>query len=344
MKSILLKMDFLCKKYDIVLKSKNDERIAEFKDKADWLAISKHRWLSQPFIRFFQDKIYWHCISIHQNLTSSFIMEFKNRLDWGSILKYQVLSEKLIQHEFGHEIAGWHLISEYQKLSEAFIERFKDHVSWMSISIYQKLSEAFIAKHQNKVYWSYISSYQKLSENFIRKFKCKVEWRCISKFQKLSEAFIEEHKDLVHWSYIEKYQKLSEDFRKKYNLKVSSYNWLYKSEEEKLNYIKNNTDYKIIDNKYIIAYKTTRANGYSVINFQLKYEVGKTYESNCDTNNNRYNSFGLSAWTKEKALNYYKGKLFKVRIDIDDLGCIVPGSSKIRCFKLKVLEEIPTGG
>ncbi|MFA5600687.1 MAG: hypothetical protein WDA06_08850, partial [Phenylobacterium sp.] len=71
------------------------------------------------------------------------------------------------------------------------------------------------------------------------------------------------------------------------------------------------------------------------------YEIGKTYKSHCDCNLTNENSFGLSAWTKKEALEYYpKGKLLKVKIDIKDIGAIVHNGNKIRCFKFEVLEEI----
>jgi len=107
-----------------------------------------------------------------------------------------------------------------------------------------------------------------------------------------------------------------------------------------LEYIKKHTNYEVIDDEYIIAYKSVRSNNYSVINFQYKYEIGKVYESHCDCNLDNENSFGLSAWTKEKALDYYnKGKLLKVKIHIDNLGCIVHNGGKIRAKELTVIEE-----
>jgi hypothetical protein len=97
----------------------------------------------------------------------------------------------------------------------------------------------------------------------------------------------------------------------------------------------------VIDNEYIIAYKTTRSDGRSVFGPKYFYETGKTYESNCDHNVYVENSFGLSAWTKEKALEYYnKGKLFKVKINIEDIGAIVIDKEKIRAKKITILEEI----
>jgi len=86
-----------------------------------------------------------------------------------------------------------------------------------------------------------------------------------------------------------------------------------------------------------------KLNGYSVYNNQFKYEVGNTYEDfHCDCNSNDNNSFGLSAWDKKEALKYYDvGKLLKVKIDIEDIGCIVPyHNNKIRCWKLTVLKEL----
>ncbi len=65
--------------------------------------------------------------------------------------------------------------------------------------------------------------------------------------------------------------------------------------------------------------------------------MGKEYESHCDCDVRNDNSFGLSAWTKEKALEYYnKGRLLKVQIAIKDIGVIVQNNNKIRCFKFKV--------
>jgi len=116
---------------------------------------------------------------------------------------------------------------------------------------------------------------------------------------------------------------------------------LYTSKQDKLEYLKKINIYEILNNEYIIAYKSVRSDNYSVFNFQYKYEIGKIYESHCDCNLDEEDSFGLSAWTKEKALEYYdKGKLLKVKININDIGTITFKDNKIRCFKLEVLEEI----
>ena len=116
---------------------------------------------------------------------------------------------------------------------------------------------------------------------------------------------------------------------------------MYTSKEEKLVYIKENTNYEIVNDECILAYKSTRQEGWSVFNWQYKYEVGKTYESHCDCNILEENSFGLSAWTREGALKYHnEGELYLVKINIEDIGAIVHDNKKIRCFKLEVLERI----
>ena len=159
--------------------------------------------------------------------------------------------------------------------------------------------------------------------------------------KELSESFIREFYDKVNWGFISRYQKLSEAFMGEFKLNKPEYSWLYETEENKLKYIKENTNYEVVDDKYIIAYKSVRSDNYSVYNFQYKYEVGKTHAAHCDCNFYNDNSFGLSAWTKERALEYHnRGKLLKVKIPISQIGAIVHDNKKIRCFELTVLEEV----
>ena len=277
-------------------------------------------WTKPKTEKFIEKHLYeadWVYISIYQKLTEEFIEKYENKVDLS-------------------------FISKYQKLTEKFIEKHSNLVYWSNISKYQKLTEKFIEKHKNKADWYNISRYQKLTEEFIEKYSNEVDWYYISIYQKLTEKFIEKHKNKVDWYYISKYQKLTEKFIEKHKLTVPANSWLYKSTKDKLAYVKKNTKYKVSkDNKYIIAYKSIRSDNYSVFNFQYKYEIGKTYESTCDCNIDNENSFGLSAWTKEEALEYHStGKLIKVKINIEDIGAIVHDNSKIRCFKLEVLEEV----
>jgi phosphoribosylanthranilate isomerase len=260
-----------------------------------------------------------------------------SEVDWKLISTYQKLSKEFIK-EFQDKI-DWNNISAYQKLSEDFIKEFQDKVNWDNISIYQKLSEDFIKEFQDNINWDYISEFQKLSENFIKEFQDKVNWLYISKYQKLSEEFIREFQDKVNLYYISIYQKLSKEFIKEFNLKISETCWLYKSPEDIEKYIKEYTKYEIINGE-VIAYKSCKSNGYSTFNFQYKYEVGKEYESHADCNINYENSFGLSAWTKEKAIEYCNEKLFKIGIKLEDIAAIVQNNNKIRARKIRIIEEI----
>jgi len=284
----------------------------------NWKEKSKEPGLTEEFIEKYSDKVYWDFISQCQNLSEEFIEKYSDKFDW-------------------------YYISIYQKLSEKFIEKYSDKVYWDYISINQKLSEEFIEKHSDKVFWNNISINQKLSEKFIEKFSDKVNWINISIHQKLSEKFIEKHSDKVDWYYISQYQILSKEFIEKNKLQIPETCWIYKTPKEKLQYIKEKEiPYELSeDESFIIAYKSVKNDGYSVYNFQYHYEIGNTYESHCDCNVNNENSFGLSSWTKEKALEYYnKGKLFKVKIMIEDIGCFVHKDNKIRCRKLEMIEEI----
>jgi hypothetical protein len=115
---------------------------------------------------------------------------------------------------------------------------------------------------------------------------------------------------------------------------------LYKTKEEKLLYIKENTNYEVVNDEYIIAYKSCLSDGSSKFDKRYVYEEGKTYESHCNCDVDEENSFGLSAWTKEKAIEYCNEKLFKVKINIEDIGAIVHDNRKIRCFRQTILEEV----
>ena len=296
----------------ISCKSLSENFILEFQNEVDWYSISTSQKLSEDFIREFQNEVYWYNISMHQKLSENFIREFKDRVNWTNISKFQFLSEN-------------------------FIREFKNEVDWFKISRCQKLSENFIREFKDKVNWECISVYQKLSENFIREFKDKVDWVAISQYQKLSENFIKEFKNEVYWYYICENQKLSPDFIKEFNLLIDDDNWLYKDTEFKKNKVIETKLYKCY-NDYFIAYKSIRNDRYSFFNFQYQYLKGGLYECHCDCTKNE-NSFGLSSWTKEKALEYNDtGLIVKVKIKYEDVGRVVHKGGKIRCFKFEVLD------
>ena len=290
----------------------SEDFIREFRNDVNWGYISRYQKLSENFMREFQNKVYWCYITIHQKLSEEFIREFEDKVDW-----------------------VW--ICFRQKLSEDFIREFQYKVSWVSISKFQKLSENFIREFQDKVDWYNISAYQKLSEDFIREFKDCVIWWNISKYQKLSENFIMEFQNEVYWPWICEHQKLSPDFIKEFNVKVDECNWLYKDTEFKKKEVIEIGLYECYDD-YFIAYKSIRNNRYSFFNFQYQYLKGGIYECHCDTTKDE-NSFGLSAWTKEKALGYDDtGIIVKVKIKYEDVGRVVHNGGKIRCFKFEVLD------
>jgi hypothetical protein len=270
--------------------------------------------LSESFIEQNKDRVYWPWISTFQKLSESFIEQNKDRVDWVCI-------------------------SKFQKLSESFIEQNKDRVDWHCISEYQKLSESFIEQNKDRVYWYCISIFQKLSESFIEQNKDRVNWYCISIFQKLSESFIEQNKDRVDWYCIIKFQKLSEEFRTKHNLSIPANNWLYTDKETKRQAIEKSGLYEI-DNDWVIAYKGIRSNNYSRYNFQYKYELGNTYQSHADHNLDNENSFGLSAWTEEKAREYCDEKIVKVKIHLDHVAALVHNGYKLRCTQFEIIEEL----
>ena len=247
------------------------------------------------------------------------------------------LSEEFIEQN--KYLMDWECFCGYQKLSEEFIERNKDLVNWDNISAFQKLSEEFIERNKDLVDWWYISKYQKLSEEFIERNKDLVDWRRISECQKLNEEFIERNKDLVVWWCISIYQKLSEEFRLKHNLSLPKNNWLYTDKETKKEAIEKCGLYEL-DNDWVIAYKGIRSDNYSKFNFQYKYELGNTYQCHADHDLNNENSFGLSAWTEEKAREYCNEKIVKVRIHLDHVAALVHDYHKIRCEQFEIIEEL----
>jgi hypothetical protein len=183
-----------------------------------------------------------------------------------------------------------------------------------------------------------VSKYQKLSEEFIREFKDNVNWSEISKYQKLSEEFIREFEDEIKWYSISTYQKLTKEFIKEFGLNINEDNWLYKPIKLKKEKIVKTNLFEC-HNKYFIAFKGIRSDDYSNYNFQYQYLCGNIYESHADHSANE-NSFGLSAWTYEKAKEHCDEKIIKIKIYYTDVARYLPNTSKIRCTAFEVLEVI----
>lgn len=253
-----------------------------------------------------------------QYLTKDILFQIRNNYynSWTKIVADFILTEDFIR-EFQNKVNWWD-ISRFQYMSEDFISNYRNYIDWNNICTYQKLSESFIRKFYDKVNWNYICKYQKLSEDFIREFQDKVDWYKIVIYQKLNKEFIYEFKD-------------------KFDLINYDYITLYWSKEDKIKYLKQFPQYKIIDNSYIIAHKGIRYDRYSKFNFQYQYLPGNTYECHADHNLDEQNSFGLSAWTEEKAKYYCDELVIEVKIYIEDIAAIVHKGGKIRCSKFEVL-------
>ena len=80
--------------------SLTEDFIQEFKDKVDWICISRYPHLSEDFIRKFADRGDWYYISAYQYLSENFIREFADRVAWDWIVKYQPLYSLLIVVQF----------------------------------------------------------------------------------------------------------------------------------------------------------------------------------------------------------------------------------------------------
>jgi len=291
--------------------------------------------VSEEFIETFHRKVGWMRISQSQRLSEHFIEKFRDKLDWDFVCPCQILSEAFME-KFQDKLV-WESISAFQVLSEAFMEKFQDKLVWESISGFQVLSEAFMEKFQDKICWKSISKHQRLSEPFIEKFQQQVIWESICKFQPLSEKFIEKFRTNIQLDFVSKYQKVSSEFVNKHNISIPEDCWLHKSVEFKRQQILQTKKY-ILEDDYIIAYKGIRSDNYSVYSFLYQYFVGETYTSQCDCSIDIENSFGLSAWTLKDAKRYCNQKIIKVKIHLNDLGCIVRGENKLRCFKFTVVE------
>ena len=144
----------------------------------NWARLSLCESLTEDFIQEFKDKVDWICISRYPHLSEDFIRKFADRVEWYYISAYQYLSENFIR-EFADKV-GWYWISRCQQLSEDFIREFKDKVNWYYISAYQHLSEDFIREFKDKVSWGWVSRYQHLSKEFIEEFKDKIYMNLIA--------------------------------------------------------------------------------------------------------------------------------------------------------------------
>jgi hypothetical protein len=194
-------------------------------------------------------------------------------------------------------------VCEYQKMSEGYIKLLWEGLTKYQrnlICVYQKMSEGYI-----KLLWGGLTEDQR---------------NLVCKYQKMSEGYIKSNKLTIPWRFDRLTQaerfRLIEQYCKDNNLEYDA------------------------KNKTLYAFKTIRNDWYSNFNFSVKYKLNQEARVDmCDCTNSE-NSFGLSAWTKNKALEYYdKGKLLKVAVKFDDVG-FLRKDGKIRCWGLTPVAEV----
>ena len=300
-----------------------------------WNEISRHE-LTEEFMEEARADLDKGRVSEYQKMSEGFMGKHWADLDKGAVSQYQKMSEGFMEKRWADLDKG--RVSANQKMSEGFMEKHWADLDKALVSANQKMSEGFMEKRWADLNKGRVSQYQKMSEGFMEKRWADLDKGRVSANQKMSEGFMEKHWADLDKGWVSEYQKMSEEFRVRHNIPLPEDNWLYFSDEQKLAEIKKCGLYEL-DGDTIIAYKGIRSDNYSAFNFQYKYEIGGEYESHCDCTNDE-SSFGLSAWTLEQARDYCGEKVIKVSIKISDLGRIVHDGGKLRCFKLKVLEEV----
>ena len=233
----------------------------------------------------------------------------------------------------------WDHISQYQKLREQFIS---ESGFWDHISRYQKLSEQFIREFKDKVNWFYISIYQKLSEQFIEEFKDKFEWYYVSSYQKLSERLIIEFKDKVNWNYVSYTMKITDPILQQYIKKEN--NWIYLDDIEKETIVQKYYQITNIDGKrYVYCFKAVRLDYGGLCDTQFVYDkLNEIYETICDYNYSKEDSFGFVCWTHDTMIKYGKlssqeYRIIKVMVPFDNI-CVIKSNGKIRSSQMTVVE------
>lgn len=141
----------------------------------DWVFVSRHINLPEPFINKYKDKVSWLLVCKYQNLSETFILEHADLVDWNMVWQYQHIREKYIDifDKIDNSPFKWKNICTYQRLSKEFIESHINKIDWNLISIYQTLSEDFIEKHADKLNWNTIYKNQLLNTDFIIKHQDK---------------------------------------------------------------------------------------------------------------------------------------------------------------------------
>lgn len=243
--------------------------------------------------------------------------------------------------------------------------------SWNYLITDQKLSDEFLLANAGEILsekigidnillrWNVLLTYQQLSEQFIRENMINGKfdvlnaesdepiWKVLFKNQQLSEQFIceivshiENWNNEEDWDYIAKYQKLSPQFIEEKGIYICKDNWLYKSNDEKMDYIRKNTNF-IINNDdkgdFIVAFKACREDYTNYRDNLTNYAKDKEYSTwRCDHNPSNEMSYGLHVADKKAVLDYFckhSGILMLVKVYVEDIGCFIKDNKVIRCQK-----------
>ncbi len=246
-----------------------------------------------------------------------------------------------------HTKEDWQAISSCQFLSERFIMENIHNLNFQKIVKTQILSEDFILKFipqiEKQNLWCTVLRYQSLSERFIEENlldKSDIIWSCICMYQTLSESFMRKYPKKVDFGILPYYQKLSDEFLWDFGI-IKPRIWLYATKEEKLTALKTSKNFRIVDDDYFFAYKTTRKLGVGSNPPYFKYEVGKTYERKCTCCGiHDDDMLGLYVRPIQYYLSYdHDGEIYEVKVNIDDLG-IFMNKNLIKCSKFEVVDRI----
>lgn len=119
-------------------------------------------------------QIDWVLLSRHQYLSEPFIIRFEEHLSWLDIMKFQRLSLDFIRNNLSKVYRYKDIVSKYQILTEETMDEFANLLNWYLLSKYQTMSEEFIEKHAHKVDWNAIFKYKSLTKMFKEKHKHKI--------------------------------------------------------------------------------------------------------------------------------------------------------------------------
>lgn len=221
---------------------------------------------------------------------------------------------------------NWRKIARLPDLPEELIEEFADRLEWELLCEYQNLSDPVIRRHFHRMDWNIYCLYQPLSDSVISEFSALLPWHIVVKRQVLSMEVIREFWDYLapYLHDLVRYQTIEADWMKERGLiypETRMDQWGLERKLARLSAFQYEWDESL---DVIYAYKATLADGYSILNRKIRYEVGReSRDWHCDSNIDIPYSFGLSSGFRFQAIHFYpRGNLYQVKIPFSDLGCV----------------------